>query len=101
MNSSNNNLLNSLYIVWLNTPKSYKLRLILITILSVISGLTEIITLGSVIPFLSVLLDVNSAQSSYIIKIFTNFFSFINIDTSNLIFTVTFFLYYLYYYLQY
>lgn len=76
----NKSIIKSLHVIWLNSPYKYRLNLLFISILSILSGLTEVVTLGSVIPFLSILLDSKEFQNSEIYNLFSIFFSLFNIN---------------------
>ena len=85
----NRSLLKDLFIIFRYVSKPFKIKLIIIIFLSIISGLSEILTLGSVIPFLSILLDVDSAQNNALVQFIFSLISFLNLNSDNVIINVS------------
>lgn len=85
METSKRRLVNNLFTIYKYISRSLKLKLFIIIILSIISGLSEILTLGSVIPFLSILLDINEAEKNIFAQYIISLFKYLNIGSENLI----------------
>jgi ATP-binding cassette, subfamily B, bacterial PglK len=90
MKVSKTGLINDLIVIYQYISKPFKIQLVLIIFLSVISGLTEILTLGSIIPFLSILLNINSVENNVLAQFIISFTDFLSLSSENLIVNVSF-----------
>ena len=66
----------TIFRVWKLIEKDWKIRLLILFVFMFISGLAELITLGSVLPFLTVLVDPSALNEISFVKEILIFFSF-------------------------
>lgn len=66
----------TIFRVWKLIGKDWKIRLLILLVFMFISGLAELITLGSVLPFLTVLVDPSALSEISFVKEILLFFSF-------------------------
>lgn len=66
----------TIFRVWKLIAKDWKIRLLILLVFMFISGLAELITLGSVLPFLTVLVDPSALSEISFVKEILLFFSF-------------------------
>jgi ATP-binding cassette, subfamily B, bacterial PglK len=77
MLKTNNSSLKSIYRLWSLLELKFKQRTFLLMLLMLVSGFAELVTMGSIVPFLAVLIDSTSVlQYPYI----GDFLQYLNID---------------------
>ncbi len=89
MNKSKNGLINDLSIIFNYVSIKIKFKLFLIVVLSVFSALSEVLTLGSIIPFLSILLDVDAGQNNPLVQSIIQLINFLGLNNENMIINVS------------
>ncbi len=89
MNKSKNGLINDLSIILNYVSIKIKFKLFLIIVLSVFSALSEVLTLGSIIPFLSILLDVDAGQNNPLVQSIIQLINFLGLNNENMIINVS------------
>ncbi len=79
-----------IFFLWKKFKKKRKLQIISSIFLILISGISEMISLGLVVPFLTILIDPNSLFEINSLSFMINFFNIDKLDNLRLIFTCLF-----------
>ena len=82
-------LIGDLSIIFSHVSKKSKIRLLFIVFLSIFSAMSEVLTLGSIIPFLSILLDVNAAQNNSLVQSLLLLIKYFGLNNENIIINVS------------
>tara|TARA_B100000900_G_scaffold415041_1_gene443538 strand:+ start:765 stop:2516 length:1752 start_codon:yes stop_codon:yes gene_type:complete len=89
MHNSKSGLIGVLSSIFKHVSKKSKIRLLFIIVLSIFSALSEVLTLGSIIPFLSILLDVNAAQNNSLVQSLLLFIKYFGLNNDNVVINVS------------
>ena len=89
MHNSKSGLIGVLSSIFKHVSKKSKIRLLFIILLSIFSALSEVLTLGSIIPFLSILLDVNAAQNNSLVQSLLLFIKYFGLNNENVVINVS------------
>ena len=89
MHNSKPGLIGVLSSIFKHVSIKSKIRLLFIIFLSIFSALSEVLTLGSIIPFLSILLDVNAAQNNSLVQSLLLFIKYFGLNNENVAINVS------------